>query len=104
LLNKESQKQNTYHSENGTTTQTQIKSSSAKPTQTVASELFSRTHPLPGQDLLVKEGWTKVAVHPVPQTGQQVIVLKDEKNSKGKMLGKEAFLEYLKELNEKHNR
>ncbi len=69
-----------------------------------SSSIYTPRNPIPGQDLLVKEGWTKVDVHPVPQTGQQVILLKNQKNNTAKMLGKEAFLKYLEELNEKHNR
>lgn len=98
-------KQNTSHSVNGTTTQPPIKSSSASRTRMEASKsLFTPTNPVPGQDLLMKEGWTRINVHPVPATGQQVLILKNEKNGTAKMLGKEAFLEYLKELNDKHNR
>jgi hypothetical protein len=104
-LEKKSQKLSTYPLESGITTQQQTKSSSVKLDHKENSELiFSTQNPLPGQDLLVKEGWTTARVHPVPETGQQVIILKDEKNNKGKMLGKEAFLEYLVKLNEKHNR
>jgi hypothetical protein len=69
-----------------------------------SSSIYTPKNPIPGQDLLLKEGWTKVNVHPVPETGQQVILLKNQKNNTAKMLGKEAFLKYLEELNEKHNR
>lgn len=78
----------------------------SKPTKTEdsASNLFSPQNPVPGVDLLQKEGWSRVHVHPVPETGQQVLILKNEKENKAKMLGKQAFLDYLEELNKKHGR
>lgn len=77
-----------------------------KPTKTDAleSNLFSPQNPVPGVDLLQKEGWSRVSVHPVPETGQQVLILKNEKENKAKILGKQAFLAYLEELNKKHGR
>lgn len=68
------------------------------------SNPFTPKNPVPGVDLLQKEGWTKVYVHPCPEANQQVLILKNEKQNTAKMLGKQAFLEYLEELNAKYNK
>jgi hypothetical protein len=65
------------------------------------SNPFSPQNPVPGVDLLAKEGWTKVNVHPLVGLEQQLLILKNEKERKVKVLGKRAFLEYLEELKSK---
>lgn len=49
-------------------------------------------------ELLQKEGWDVLEVHPLQNYDEELVMLKNSKTGKGRILGREAFHKYLIEL------